>query len=48
MIVLGIILLVLGYTIAPPPVATIGWVLVLVGVVLLLVHSVGGYGSVLY
>jgi hypothetical protein len=47
-IILGVILLVLGYTIAPPPVAPIGWVLLLIGLVLLLVHSVAGYGAVLY
>jgi hypothetical protein len=46
MIILGIILLLVGYLLPVPFVATIGWVLLLVGVVLFVLgltgHSVGG------
>lgn len=41
MIILGLILVVLGYTIAPPVVATVGWVLLLLGAVLLVLGSAG-------
>ena len=41
MIILGIILIVVGYLLPIPLVATIGWVLLLVGVVLLLLGAVG-------
>lgn len=42
MIVLGVILLLLGYLVPVPPiVGTLGWILVVLGVVLLLAGSVG-------
>ena len=41
MIILGIILVIIGYLFPVPFVATIGWILLLVGVVLLLLGAVG-------
>lgn len=42
MIVLGIVLVLVGYFLAVPPiVATIGWILLLIGVVLLVLGQVG-------
>jgi hypothetical protein len=41
MIVLGIILLVLGYVLPMPILATIGWLLVVIGVVLFVLGAVG-------
>ncbi len=49
MIVLGLILVLVGYLLpVPPPVVTIGWILIVVGAILLLVHGVAGYGSLYY
>ena len=46
MIILGVILLIVGYLLPVPFVATIGWILVVLGVVLWLLnaagHGVGG------
>jgi len=46
MIILGVILLVLGYLLPIPLLATIGWILLIVGLILLLLggigHPVGG------
>ncbi|WIM86516.1 hypothetical protein PT015_16655 [Candidatus Mycobacterium wuenschmannii] len=41
MIVLGIILLVVGYLLPMPLVANIGWLLVVIGVVLFILGAVG-------
>ncbi|MDT5086131.1 MAG: hypothetical protein QOI79_3938 [Mycobacterium sp.] len=41
MIALGIILLVLGYVLSVPILITLGWILVVVGVVFLILGSVG-------
>ncbi|MFZ3294842.1 MAG: DUF6131 family protein [Mycobacterium sp.] len=41
MIALGIILLVLGYVLPVPILITLGWILVVVGVVFLILGSVG-------
>jgi hypothetical protein len=41
MIVLGIILLVLGYLLPIPILATIGWILLVVGAVLFVLGAVG-------
>ena len=41
MIALGIILLVLGYVLSVPILITLGWILVVVGVVFLVLGSVG-------
>jgi hypothetical protein len=41
MIVLGIILLVLGYVLPVPLLATLGWILVVIGVVFFILGSVG-------
>ena len=41
MIVLGIILIVVGYLLPIPIVATIGWILLVVGVILLILGQVG-------
>jgi len=41
MIVLGIILLVLGYVLPMPLLATIGWILVVIGAVLWILGAVG-------
>lgn len=41
MIILGIILIILGYTLAPPVVATIGWILLVVGLILTLFGAAG-------
>ncbi|MBV8788269.1 MAG: hypothetical protein JOZ00_16465 [Mycobacterium sp.] len=42
MIVLGIILLLVGYLLPVPPIiATIGWIVLLIGVVLLIMGQVG-------
>ena len=41
MIALGIILLVLGYVLPVPILITLGWILVVVGVVFLIMGSVG-------
>lgn len=49
MIVLGLILILVGYLLpVPPPVVTIGWVLVIIGLILLLVHGAVGYGGLYY
>lgn len=49
MIILGLILILVGYLLpVPPPVITIGWILIVVGVVLLLLHGAVGYGSLYY
>jgi len=41
MIILGIILLVLGYTIAPAFVATLGWILLIIGIILTVLGASG-------
>ncbi|MGO8963762.1 hypothetical protein [Mycobacterium sp.] len=41
MIALGLILLVLGYVLSVPILITLGWILVVVGVVFLILGSVG-------
>ena len=41
MIVLGIILLVLGYVLPVPILITLGWILVVIGVVFFILGSVG-------
>lgn len=41
MIILAVILIVLGYTIAPPVLATIGWVVLLIGLVFWILGGVG-------
>jgi Family of unknown function (DUF6131) len=41
MIALGIILLILGYVLPVPILITLGWILVVVGVVFLILGSVG-------
>jgi uncharacterized membrane protein HdeD (DUF308 family) len=41
MIVLGIIALILGYVLYVPPLITIGWILLLIGVVLFAIGSTG-------
>jgi hypothetical protein len=41
MIILGVILLVLGYLLPIPILATIGWILLVIGVVLFLLGTVG-------
>lgn len=48
MIVLGIILLVLGLTIAPPVLARVGWILIIIGLVLYLISFAGGGGWYAY
>jgi Family of unknown function (DUF6131) len=41
MIALGVILLVLGYVLPVPILITLGWILVVIGVVFLILGSVG-------
>lgn len=41
MIILGIILLVLGYVLPMPILATIGWILVVIGVILWVLGAAG-------
>jgi hypothetical protein len=41
MIVLAVLLLLIGYLVGPPLLATIGWILLLIGLVLLVLGSVG-------
>lgn len=43
MIILGIILLVLGYLLPIPLVSTLGIILLVIGVILLLLGTVGGH-----
>lgn len=41
MLILGLVLLVVGYIVPIPLLATIGWILVVVGLILLLLGAVG-------
>ena len=45
MIILGVILIILGYTIAPAVLASIGWVLVVIGLILFILGSTGHYSG---
>ena len=42
MIVLGLVLLVLGYLLPIPLLATLGWILIVIGVILWVLPTVGG------